>query len=203
MKWSLAPWLAFYLIGEIIFGDGFFDRDCALKDALICVCRSCIQFREKCVQLALFVQPAALLGGAFVKVFFSPVLGHKNAHFAHAHTFCGSEGVRFAEPSSPPSRGCQRTVVLARKRWSSRSEAALSSSSSTCCSRSLFDRTRDRIRSRLVLPRPPNHELMTTMHKLIAALAIQLDIAYIDPPWVRDITFSVLHSTGLMWDQLD
>ena len=49
--------------------------------------------------------PAALLGGAFVKVFFSPALGHKNAHFAHAHTFCGSEGVRFAEPSSPPSRG--------------------------------------------------------------------------------------------------
>ena len=56
MKWSLAPWLAFYLIGEIIFGDGFFDRDCTLKDALICVCRSCIQFREKGVQLALFVQ---------------------------------------------------------------------------------------------------------------------------------------------------
>ena len=56
MKWSLAPWLAFYLIGEIIFGDGFFDCDCVLKDALICGCRSGIQFGEEGVQLALFVQ---------------------------------------------------------------------------------------------------------------------------------------------------
>ena len=34
--------------------------------------------------------PAALLGGAFVKVFFSPALGHKNAHGAHAMVFAGT-----------------------------------------------------------------------------------------------------------------
>ena len=32
--------------------------------------------------------PTALLGGAFVTLFFLPELGHKNAHFAHAHAFC-------------------------------------------------------------------------------------------------------------------
>ena len=48
--------MPFTLLREIIFGDGFFDCDGPRKDALICRCRSGIQFREKGVQLVLFVQ---------------------------------------------------------------------------------------------------------------------------------------------------
>ena len=54
--WSLAPWLAVFLMGEIIFGDGFFDCDSALKNAPIRWRWRCVQFGKEGIQLALIVQ---------------------------------------------------------------------------------------------------------------------------------------------------